>query len=77
MEAERVKATSLCHEDDVNAVCFADQECNTIVSGSDDSVLLLHDRCGAAFAAALLLARCRFCFAAGAAGASSHWLPDR
>jgi WD40 repeat protein len=45
MQAEAVKSRRICHEDDVNAVCFVDSECNMLASGSDDSLVLLHDRC--------------------------------
>lgn len=45
MQRETVKSTSLCHEDDVNAVTFLDASCDVIVSGSDDTNLFVHDRC--------------------------------
>ena len=50
MQRETVKSTSLCHEDDVNAVTFLDAACDVIVSGSDDTNLFVHDRCAPACA---------------------------
>lgn len=36
---------ALCHQDDVNAVTYADPCGNIIVSGSDDTRIFIHDRC--------------------------------
>lgn len=58
LAAERRLTAAACHHDDVNAVAFADEGGNLLVSGSDDSRLFLLDRCApnaAASAASTLL----------------------
>lgn len=45
IETERPKCSACFHDDDVNAVAFVDAACNVVVSGSDDTTLLISDRC--------------------------------
>ena len=47
LAACRTVLAALCHQDDVNAVAYADPSGNVIVSGSDDTRIFVHDRCGA------------------------------
>ncbi|KAL3693175.1 hypothetical protein R1sor_006826 [Riccia sorocarpa] len=44
MEAQRTTSRVVAHSDDVNAVVFADNSCNVIYSGSDDSKCKVWDR---------------------------------
>ncbi|KAL2634654.1 hypothetical protein R1flu_006133 [Riccia fluitans] len=44
MEAQRSTSRVMAHNDDVNAVVFADNSCNVIYSGSDDSKCKVWDR---------------------------------
>jgi WD40 repeat protein len=48
IETEQPKCSARIHQDDVNAVAFVDDACNVIVSGSDDTTLVITDRCAAA-----------------------------
>ena len=44
LAASRTVLAGLCHQDDVNAVTYADPSGNIIVSGSDDTCIFVHDR---------------------------------
>jgi WD40 repeat protein len=52
----RTILAALCHQDDVNAVTYADPSGNVILSGSDDTRIFVHDRCGALPCCCLLTA---------------------
>lgn len=45
LSSNRTILAALCHQDDVNAVTFADPSGNIIVTGSDDTRIFVHDRC--------------------------------
>ncbi|KAL1925588.1 uncharacterized protein VTP21DRAFT_471 [Calcarisporiella thermophila] len=44
LEAQKVVLRANGHEDDVNAVCFADPSSNVLLSGSDDTIIRVWDR---------------------------------
>jgi WD repeat-containing protein 23 len=54
IQRETLKSKVYCHEDDVNAVTFLGEDCNAIVTGSDDSNIFVHDRYACAIFCALL-----------------------
>jgi WD40 repeat protein len=52
---ERPRCVTHCHRDDVNGVAFMDPSGDVLVTGSDDTLLFVHDRCAPPFARARCL----------------------
>ena len=81
LAACRTVLAALCHQDDVNAVTYADPSGNVIVSGSDDTRIFVHDRYEAAFwtpccsASALLATQKLPCETGGSCSSSRETFP--